>query len=109
MISKNTVIGFLVFAAVVLGCILVMQIAAGPQAAYASIVSRSGGYAMTTALYRNDRELIWILKQKEQKLAVYGLENDRRVVALAEVDIKDIFEREEQAQPERYQRGRRRR
>ena len=101
MISKNTVIGFLVFSAVVLACVLVLQVAIVPRTAQASITTQSNGYAITTALIDNDTDLLWMLNTKNNKLTVYQFDRKGEIIPLAQMDIKDAFEREEEVQDKR--------
>ena len=106
MISKNTVIGFLVFGAVVLACVLVLQVATAPRAAEASIMTESGKYAITTGLISSNTELIWMLNTTNNKLVVYQFDRRGEVVPLGQVDIKDAFERKEETQETRSGRSR---
>lgn len=95
MISKHTVIGFLVFSAVVLSCVLVLQVATGPRMAHAAVMTQSGNHAMTTALVDDNEDLLWMLDTRKQLLMVYGFNRKIEVELLAQVKIAEAFDRKE--------------
>ena len=107
MISKNTVIGCLVFSAVVLGSVLFVQVAVGPRTAYAGVITRAGSYSIVTAAFDDDMDILWMHNVKEGKLIACGFDRKGDPELLAQADMKDAFEREEEAKPTRSRRGRR--
>ena len=91
MISKNAVIGFLIFTAVLLSCILVIDNLAGPGSAYASSPARAGAYVVTTARLDETTDLLWVVDVDTQNLSVFGMDNNGFIAELARVDLGIIF------------------
>jgi hypothetical protein len=99
MISKNTVIGFLIFSAVFLVCVLVLQNTMEPQSAYGKAVGMQGsGCVATIAQVESGSDAIWMLKTDAHLLMAYQTDSKGRIVLLGAVDLEQIFSRARQGQ-----------
>ena len=93
MISKNTVMAFLVVSAVVLGCLLLLNLVAEPSRALAmgGATSRAGVFAVATATHTEGEDLIWIVDVDVQRMIVCQRDNKTRITTLASVDLARVF------------------
>ena len=91
MISKNAVIAFLVFTAMVLSCILVLQNLVAPPAARAAATSRAGRYAIVTTMVDANADLLWIANVDTQLLSVYTVDRNGFIRELDSIDLIMIF------------------
>ncbi len=99
MISKSTVIAFLTFTAVMLGCVLVLQNVILPPSAQAGTATRAGIYAVTTAMEDEDSELLWLVDVDAQNLSVYGVDNNGFISELARANLGMVFARQQVQTP----------
>jgi len=95
MMSKNTVIGALVFSAVLLSCVLVL-VNLAPRAAHAGTTSRAGSFAVASARTNVGIDLLWIAHVDSQRLVVFGADRRGNISALARADLRTLFERSRQ-------------
>ncbi|MBN2377834.1 MAG: hypothetical protein JXD22_15665 [Sedimentisphaerales bacterium] len=91
MISKNIVIAFLIFSAVLLGCVLLLQNTIGNQA-YAGNSIRAGRYAAATAQVDEDKDLLWLINTDSRLLSVFDINNNGVIIELDSIDLALIFE-----------------
>ena len=91
MISKNIVIAFLIFSAVLFGCVLLLQNTIDTQA-YAGNSVRAGRYAATTAQMDEDKDLLWLVNTDSRLLSVFDINNNGVIVELDSIDLAMIFE-----------------
>lgn len=91
MISKNIVIAFLIFSAVLLGSVLLLQNTIGTQA-YAGNSVRAGRYAATTAQLDEDKDLLWLVNTDSRLISVFDIRNNGVIVELDSIDLALIFE-----------------
>ena len=91
MFSHQTVIGFLLFTAVLLGCILVLEHALEPTPAFADASSRAGSLVVATAMIEADQDLLWVVNVFTRSLVAYGSDRNGRLAALASVDLGLVF------------------
>jgi len=92
MISKNIVIAFLIFSAVLLGCVLLLQNTIDIQA-YAGNSVRAGRYAAATAQMDEDKDLLWLVNTDSRLLSVFDITNNGVIVELDSIDLAMIFEK----------------
>jgi len=91
MFSHQTVIGFLVFTAVLLGCILVLEHTLEPAPAFADASSRAGSLVVATAMITADQDLLWVVNAHTRRLVAYGSDRNGRLAALASMDLGLVF------------------
>jgi hypothetical protein len=100
MISKNTVLAFLIFSAVLLGCILIAQNTMKPATAYGSNIGiQSGNYLATTAQASGSEDLLWMLKTDDHLLMACQFERNGRISILGVVNLELIFSNFRQMAP----------
>jgi hypothetical protein len=93
MISKNTVIAFLMFSAVVLACVLVLVNVMPPSAAHAVTATRAGSFVAVTARSTTSTDLLWVANVDVQRLVVFGPSRTGAVSVMARADLRSVFER----------------
>lgn len=90
MVSKNTVIAFLVCTAVLLGVILVFQ----QHPSYAGSSARAGNYVVATA--RLDAgmgtDLLWLINVHTKRLVAYGVDRNGLIDNLGSINLDVIFQ-----------------
>ena len=93
MISKNTVMAFLVVSAVVLGCLLLLNLVSDPSEAQAmgGATSRAGKYVVATATANEGEDLIWIVDVNLQRMIVCDRNIKSRITVLGTVDLARVF------------------
>ena len=71
MISRNTIIAFLLFTATMLGCIIILQNTLNPVQAQVRTVKRTTNLSFATSA-SSSTELLWIADKDSNFLVVYG-------------------------------------
>ena len=94
MISTRVVIGFLLFTATLLACLLMVDVMLEPSALRADTSSRAGRYIVTTASVEVDQDLLWVANVNLQQLIVFGTDKNGVVSPLASLDLREVFERQ---------------
>ena len=92
MISTRVVIGFLLFTATLLTCVLMVDMVLEPSVLRADASSRAGRYIVTTAAVEADQELLWVANVNLQQLIVFGTDKNGVVAPLATLDLLEVFE-----------------
>ena len=92
MIPKSTMIGFLLVSAVILGCILFLGNLLEPRAAYADTVLQSRDFTMVTAALEEDEDLLWVVNNRQARLAVYRADKKGGIAILDMIDLNRLFE-----------------
>ena len=89
------IIGFLIFTATLLTCLLVVEVMFEPSLLRADASSRAGTYIVTTASVEVDQDLLWVANVNLQQLIVFGTDRNGVVSPLATLDLIDVFERQQ--------------
>ena len=92
MISKNTVIAFLILTAVLFGCTWALIDSAAVSSSPAGAISRAGYYIITTTSASPDPDLLWIANVNTQRLVVYGTSTNGFITPLASADLRLAFQ-----------------
>ena len=92
MISSRAVIGFLLFTATLLACMLMVDVVLEPSALRADASSRAGRYIVTTASVDVDQDLLWVANVNLQQLIVFGTDKNGVVTPLATLDLLEVFQ-----------------
>ena len=93
MISARVVIGFLLFTATLLACVLIVDVVLEPSVLRADASSRAGQYIVTTASVEENQDLLWVANVNLQQLIVFGTDKNGVVAPLARLDLLEVFER----------------
>ena len=88
MVSKNTVIAFLLCTAVLLGVILIFQL----HPSYAGSSTRAGSYVASSARLDTGTDLLWLINVYNQQLIAYGVDRNGLIANLGSVDLDVIFQ-----------------
>ena len=88
MVSKNTVIAFLLCTAVLLAVILVFQL----HPSYAGSATRAGDYVTASARLDTGTDLLWLLNVHTQQLIAYGVDRNGLIAHLGSIDLDVIFQ-----------------
>lgn len=88
MVSKNTVIAFLLCTGVLLGVILIFQL----HPSYAGSSSRAGDYVAGTSRLEAGTDLLWLINVHSQQLIAYGVDRNGIIVHLGRLDLDVIFQ-----------------
>ncbi len=92
MISKNAVIGFLLFTATLLCCVLILQNSLPSAQAQARSNRGAGrGYPVATTAVVGTTELLWIIDSQSNFLVVYGSNRKGQIVPLDRADLYEVF------------------
>lgn len=92
MIAKNTVIGFLIFTAVLLTCVLILQNTIAPAPAQAGTAARAGRFAVATASFSETTDLLWVANVDNQMLTVYRTDKRGIIEEYGSLDLEMIFQ-----------------
>jgi len=88
MVSKNTVIAFLLCTAVLLAVILIFQL----HPSYAGTSSRAGDYVASSARLDTGTDLLWLINVHTQQLIAYGVDRNGLIANLGSIDLAVIFQ-----------------
>ena len=88
MVSKNTVIAFLLCTAVLLGVILIFQL----HPSYAGSTTRAGDYVASSARLDTGTDFLWLINVHTQQLIAYGVDRNGLIANLGSVDLAIIFQ-----------------
>jgi hypothetical protein len=88
MVSKNTVIAFLLCTAVLLGVILIFQL----HPSYAGSTTRAGDYVVASARLDTGTDLLWLINVHTQQLIAYGVDRNGLIANLGSIDLDVIFQ-----------------
>jgi len=88
MVSKNTVIAFLLCTAVLLAVLLIFQL----HPSYAGSTTRSGDYVVASARLDTGTDLLWLINVQTQQLIAYGVDRNGLIADLGSVDLAIIFQ-----------------
>ena len=88
MVSKNTVIAFLLCTAVLLGVILIFQL----RPSYAGSTTRAGDYVASSARLDTSTDLLWLINVHTQQLIAYGVDRNGLIAHLGSIDLDVIFQ-----------------
>jgi len=91
MISKHTIMAFLVFSAVVLVCLLFAELVCPPSQAGAATSSRAGFFVVSTAARSADEDLLWIANVRTQQLIVCGRNRSGGIIILGGLNLARVF------------------
>ena len=94
MISERMVIGFLLFTATLLACLLMVDVVLEPSALRADTSSRAGRYIVTNASVEVDQDLLWVANVNLQQLIVFGTDKRGTVSPLATLNLRNVFARQ---------------
>ncbi len=88
MVSKNTVIAFLLCTAVLLGAILIFQL----RPSYAGSSTRAGDFVVASARLDTGTDLLWLINVHTQQLIAYGVDRNGLIANLGSIDLGIIFQ-----------------
>jgi len=88
MVSKNTVIAFLLCTAVLLGVILIFKL----RPSYAGSTTRAGDYVASSARLDTGTDLLWLINVHTQQLIAYGVDRNGLIANLGSIDLDVIFQ-----------------
>lgn len=93
MVSKNTIIAFLLLSATVFATILFMQLTMTPQPALASNFVRASGLTVVTAGVKDGEDYLWIFNSRLGEVVVYSGERGAGIEVMASAKLAPAFDR----------------
>lgn len=80
--------------AAILAALLIVQAGKtlpGPSLALAEMVATRDGFTAMTTTSSGTEELLYLLDERDEKLLVYRVQNNRRIEQLANIDVRRMF------------------
>ncbi len=91
MISRNAVIGFLLFTALTLATVLAFEMFWGVESAEGATVVEKGRYVLMTGKYDSNTDVLWVGDMNLGQLFLYGVERRGNIVPLSTLNLADLF------------------
>ena len=91
MISKNAVIGFLLFTATLLICVLIIQNSLPSAQAQLRTTTRTNCCYPVASTATGSTELLWIIDSYSNFLVVYGSNRRGQIIPLDRADLYEVF------------------